>query len=395
MANGETDSRGTGRSCARAVGCGLVGVALVLLGVFVALALVVYGPRSGTGVPTFGGQAALELRSRVATSVQSFLPPKTHTPPAVKPAGSHPRIVPSSGPAIQQSPIAFSFDGIRYSITPHVATSIYWGAKRSTRLLVQTPGESQDDWTRAYYHAFADDPAQKAAIDDVCLQLRAVRDKAGLDSDQYLECIAKFVQSIPYDWKAFDSNTGKQRFAVETLVDGKGLCGDKSVLLADLLVHEGYSAALLEFGPEKHMAVGVSGPGTTYGQSAYLFLETTGPIYVTDVPEEYSGGMRLRSTPVVIAIGSGARLYNAADQIRRIIAVRDSATPSAEALYRQAKQQQLAPDQANAVNKKLDLAYHAATSLRSNVVDKSGKSVGTFMDRTTAIAWIDRNAWWL
>ena len=312
-----------------------------------------------------------------------------------KAAGPHPHIVATPGSAVSAKTIRFSFNGSPHSITPHVDSSVYHGAKASTRLLAQLPEESNAEWTREYYHAFADDPAQDAAIADVCAQLRAIRAKSDLDSDEYLEMIAKYVQSIPYDWKLYESGVGKQRFPVETLVEGKGLCGDKSVLLADLLEHEGYSAALLDFGPEKHMAVGVSGPGKTYRSTRWLFLETTAPCYVTDVPDSYAGGMRLTSEPIVIVIGSGKTRYHAADQIARIIHARDTAQPAAEELYRTAQRQSLTTAEVKAVNRRLDVAYEASTSLRSNVVDESGKSVGTFMDRVKAVRWIDRNAWWL
>ena len=143
------------------------------------------------------------------------------------------------------------------------------------------------------------------------------------------------------------------------------------------------------------MAVGVAGPGTAYKNSGLLFLETTAPCYVGDVPKEYSGGMELRSEPTVVPIGSGTRSYTAADQIARIVEVRDTAQPAAEKLFQQAKREPLTSDQARTINRKLNLAYRATTSLQSNVVDQSGKSVGTFMDRTEAVRWMDRNAWWL
>ncbi|HEY5540033.1 MAG TPA: hypothetical protein VIL41_01105 [Coriobacteriia bacterium] len=384
-----------GRGCGSILGWLLVVVLLGVLGWLVAVSGLPFWLAHNVVVPSAVRQVALDFGSQAATSARSVLPLGDRLAHDAETRGSHPHIVPTAGKTVHAKAIAFSFGGDKYTITPHVASDVYWGARNSTRLLVQPPGESDAEWTRTYYHAFADDPAQASAINDVCAQLRAIRRKTGLDSDQYLELIAKYVQSIPYDWKMYASGTGKQRFPVETLVDGKGLCGDKSVLLADLLAHEGYSAALLDFRPEKHMAVAVAGPGETYRRTGLLFLETTSPCYVTDVPTEYTGGMRLSSEPTVIVIGSGTARYTAADQIARIIRTRDTAGTAAEQLYQTAKQESLTQDQAREVNRKLDLAYYAATSLRSNVVDESGKSVGKFMDRTQAVRWIDRNAWWL
>jgi hypothetical protein len=259
---------------------------------------------------------------------------------------------------------------------------------------VRTAEQTDRQWSDLYFASFTDDPAQKPAIDDVAAQLRAIKRSAALGNDAYLELIAKFVQSIPYDDRQVATGVLRQRFPVETLVEGTGLCGDKSVLLAVLLAHEGYSAALLEFPPESHMAVGVKGAGKTYASSGWLFLETTAPTYVTDVPETYAGGMRLTSNPRVHRVGSGTRTYGSAAEIARIVRVRNGAEPAAASLYASAKSRALTPLQAQDINRKLDHAHTASISLRSNVIDEANRPVGDFMDREQASRWIARNAWW-
>lgn len=378
---------------------------LIALGVLLAVALVsavaigVFGApatsdREGA-LPAAVTRAAQQLSSNVATSARAVLPLGDKIADVVKTRRIHPAITLTEGAPIKAKTVHFTFNGRKHAITPQVASNVYWGAKRSTRLLTQYPGEDDEVWSSAYYHAFADDPAQKAAIDNVCAQLSAIKAKSHLSQDQYLELITKYVQSIPYDWAGYESDDGKQRFPVETLVEATGLCGDKSVLLADLLAHEGYAAALLDFGPEKHMAVGVLGPGTAYNGSGYLFVETTSPCYVTDVPVEYAGGMRLKSTPHVIQIGSGTLQYTSAAQIERIVTARETAQIAADRLYREAKSRSLSDSEVVTINKKLSLAYTAQISLRANVVDRNGDSVGTFLDRTAALSWITRNGWWM
>ena len=372
------------------------------LGAAVLAAVLVWGvvtlaPLAGVRIvwPAGLGHTAERLGGEVATSATSLLPLGERTLGQAKSEGPRPHIVPTVGAAVHIAPQTFSYDGVRHTITPHVASSVYWGARQSTRLMVEVPGQSEAAWSAAYYRAFADDPAQKPAIDDVALQLAAIRDRSHLSSDRYLELIAKYVQSIPYDEKLWASGKGVQRFPVETLVDGTGLCGDKSVLLAVLLSHEGYSAALLHFPPEKHMAVGVRGPGTTYNRTGWLFVETTAPGYISDIPKSFVGGVTLSSTPHVIEVGAGRLQYGAARDIAHIIAVREAAQPAADALLRTAKRQSLTVAEAAATNSKLDRAYKATSSLQSNVVDERGRPVGKFMDRVTALAWIKNNAWWL
>ncbi len=373
-------------------------IVLLIVGGFAAWGLGFFGAaglQSSQDLQAAMSRAAQRLGSEVATSARAVLPIGGHIAKAVKVPGVHPHIVPTKGKAVSPKTQHFTFDGVKYSVTAHVATDVYWGAKKSTRLLVQYPGESDETWTSTYYHDFADDPAQRVTIDDVCSQLRAIKKRSHLGQDQYLELIAKYVQSIPYDWAVYQAGTGNQRFPVETLIDGKGLCGDKSVLLADLLSHEGYAVALLDFNPEKHMAVGVLGPGKVYPDTGYLFLETTSPCYVTDVPTEYTGGMHLTSRPQVIPIGSGTLQYGAADQIAKIVHARDTAQAAAETLYADARSKSLSDAEVTKINAKLSQAYKAEISLRSNVIDRNGDAVGTFMDRTVALAWITRNAWWL
>jgi hypothetical protein len=378
---------------------------LIALGALLAVALVsalvvgiVGAPATSEregALPAAVSRAAKQLGSDVATSARAMLPLGGRIADVVKTRRIHPYITPIQGKPIMAKALRFTFDGVTYTIAPQVASSVYWGARGSTRLLTQYPGEADEVWASAYYHAFADDPAQKPAIDSVCAQFRAIKAGAHMSQDQYLELITKYVQSIPYDWAAFESDAGTQRFPVETLVECKGLCGDKSVLLADLLAHEGFATALLDFGPEKHMAVGVLGPGRAYPGSGYLFVETTSPCYVTDAPVEYAGGMRLKSAPHVIQIGSGTLQYSAASQIERIVTARETAQTAADRLYREAKSRSLSDSEVTAINKKLSLAFAAQTSLRSNVIDRNGDSVGTFMDRTTALSWITRNGWWM
>ncbi len=365
--------------------------AATLAGVFVATLLL--APSTTPGFVPTSGQSAPPVAAAVATIEVS---PYDGGPTAMLPDGQpHPHIVPVAGKSVSVPTIDFSFGGKRYSIKPYVDPAVYWGARASTRLLIQPDGQSEQQWSEAYYRAFAEDPAQQATVDDLADQLRAIRDRAGLDGDQYLELIAKYVQSIPYDTASYKSGKGRQRFVVETLVEGTGMCGDKSVLLATLLAHEGYSAALLDFTPEKHMAVGVRGPGSAYGNTGWLFLETTGPCYVTDIPDTYLGGIKLESEPKIITIGSGAKQYGAAFDVSRIIRARESADAAAKSLLAKAKSQTLTRSEATAINDKLDLAYQATVSLRANAVDSKGRSVGSFMDRAKAISWVDRNAWWL
>ena len=103
-----------------------------------------------------------------------------------------------------------------------------------------------------------------------------VKTSRNLSDDEYLELMSDFVQSLRYE--TIKENPAK--FPIETVMDGAGDCDDKSLLLAGLLSHEGYTVALLSFGPETHMATGVGSTDYLYKNTSYAFVETTNVSFV-------------------------------------------------------------------------------------------------------------------
>lgn len=381
------------------------GVATPLLGMLVVFGIVValLWARGGSraiqpalkGAPPSVQRLAQQLSGSVESSAKALLPVEKLVADAAENTAQYPHIAPRSGSVVHAKPVTFTFDGVRHTVAPKVVSSAYWGARAASREALVPAGTSPEQWSAAYYRSIALDPAQTSMIDSACAQLRAIANSDGLDRDQYLELIAKYVQSITYDKTEFVTGKTMVRFPVQTVVDGKGLCEDKSLLLTALLAHEGYATALLSFAPENHMAVGVRGPGATYGDTGYLFLETTQPTYVSEVPPVYDGGMRLRSEPEVVTIGDGTGTYGSAEQVPAILKARDTADAAAQALLASAKRQSLTFAQADKINRQLSLAQQATTDLRSNVVDQKGRPVGHFLDRTQAVRWVRQNAWWL
>src|SRR5512145_146718 len=126
--------------------------------------------------------------------------------------------------------------------------------------------------------------------------------------------MATYTQSLHYETLA--ENPAK--FPVETVVDGAGDCDDKSVLLAGLLSREEYRVALLSFGPETHMAVGIGSPQYRYRDTNYPFLEVTNLSYVGVPTEKLGAGKVLQSKPLVIPIGEGTKEYTSAGQTQYI-----------------------------------------------------------------------------
>ena len=202
--------------------------------------------------------------------------------------------------------ISYPFETNVVTFSVPVNRSVYEGAKKADKSVTIIGNISENEWVTDSYRAMVGDPAQKDLYRDMISQFRQIKASRILDDDEYLELMAVYVQSLRYE--TLEENPAK--FPVETVVDQAGDCDDKSLLLAGLLSREGYSVALLSFGPEKHMAVGVGSRDFRYKNSNYTFLETTNISFVGIPTEKLGNNITLHSSPIIIPIGVGSRMYN-------------------------------------------------------------------------------------
>ena len=123
------------------------------------------------------------------------------------------------------------------------------------------------------------------------------------------------VQHIPYDWAGYMIANLEGRYPYEVIYDNKGVCGEKSQLLAFLLRELGFGVVLFNFEIENHIAVGIKCPTKySYKNTGYCFIETTEPTIITDSQEEYVGVGRLLSTPEIIYVSDGASFDTVAEE---------------------------------------------------------------------------------
>lgn len=227
--------------------------------------------------------------------------------PFIGPAVVYPHIVPVIGGTMPAPPTyLFAFQDRKIEVGIPVDASVYAGAKATDKSArVYDSALPEQEWREGIYRALINDPAQDGFYSEILANMRAERSLHSLDSDEYAELMAVFVQSIPYE----NQNLTSPRFPVETFVDGMGDCDDKSLLLAGLLSHEGYRAALLYFESERHMAVGVGCPDGGYRNTGYAYIETTNVSLVGIPPDTLAGGTTLSSNPDVIPVGNGTFNY--------------------------------------------------------------------------------------
>ena len=225
-----------------------------------------------------------------------------------RPAAIYPSIRPVEvqGGTYKPVGISFTFEGKPVSFSIPVNGTVYFGAQRADKEAILTQDIPDSIFIPTYYNAFLNDPNQEEFFRDLLEAFRSIRANESLDDDEYLELMTVAVQSLPYET---DGTLTAPKFPIETYVDGRGDCDDKSLLLAGLLEREGYSVALFYFKPEAHMALGVKGYGCAYQDTGYGYVATTNLSFVGVPTIQLEGGVNLTSEPLVIPVGNGTRLY--------------------------------------------------------------------------------------
>jgi hypothetical protein len=228
-----------------------------------------------------------------------------------------PHIVPDVA-GLHSSPVMishqFPFEKSAVSLTIPVNVSVYAGAKQSEKVTTVYGNISEAIWLAQSYRSMIQDPAQDGLYDALIAETNAVRLRQNLSDDEYCELITVYVQSLRYQTR--EQNPVK--FPVETVVDRAGDCDDRSLLLAGLLSRQGYPVALLLFGPESHMAVGVGSDNYLYKETGYAFVETTNYSFIGVPTDRLGGNLALHSEPLVIPVSNGSKLYRSGSKTRFI-----------------------------------------------------------------------------
>ena len=219
---------------------------------------------------------------------------------------------------LQSSPMMishqFPFEKTTISLTVPINVSVYEGARQAEKATTVYGNISETVWLAQSYRAMVQDPSQDSLYSAILAEADKIRLQEKLSDDEYFELITVYTQSLRYETR--EQNPAK--FPVETVVDLAGDCDDKSLLLAGLLSREGYLVALLLFGPESHMAVGVGSDGYLYKNTGYTFVETTNYSFVGVPTEKLGGNLILYSDPVIIPISNGTKFYTSGSETRYI-----------------------------------------------------------------------------
>jgi len=159
------------------------------------------------------------------------------------------------------------------------------------------------------------------------------------DKKQQAQIAISLVQNIPYADSERRHNALTGRYPYEVLYDQRGVCGEKSKLLAFILRELGYGVSLFHYPEEKHMTAGIKcALEYSYKKSGYCFIETVEPIIPTYVPSEYVDIGEL-GEPTIIQISNGEEYeikeeYKDAQELERINSIGLVLQPKDYAIWR-------------------------------------------------------------
>jgi hypothetical protein len=234
------------------------------------------------------------------------------------PPAAYPEIRPQPGATLPAIPeYTFEFEDFNVTLSSPADPEVFAGARAAKKeVRIYDTSMNDEEWRSGLYRAMTTDPAQDRFFEDLTNEFRGIRTRHNLNSDEYLELMAVFVQSIPYK----SQNLSSPKYPIETYGDREGDCDDKSMLLAGLLAHEGYGVALFYFGPEQHMAVGVACSEKGYRDTGYAYIETTRVSFVGTGSDALAGNITIASDPLVIQIGDGTAGYTRCNETLAIYA---------------------------------------------------------------------------
>jgi hypothetical protein len=243
-------------------------------------------------------------------------PPNPATPAAIPPPTPLP--VRAEGPSLR---LAFPFnsggEGHLVSLTLDTSALPSRGGGRDCPLSSWHPGD--EERLASYYAGIFRDPGEDALYTPLLSELRRIRRVEGLSDDRYLELMVHFVQAIPYDPDA----PVCPRTPAGVILDGKGDCDEKSLLLLGMLHREGYDGAILLFTEKQHATAGIRIASVTQpsfrvfdaGGRKYVYIEMTRPTFIGLYRDEFAA-----ANPVVIPTANGTLTYRAINDVMHIVA---------------------------------------------------------------------------
>jgi hypothetical protein len=268
----------------------------------------------GGGIPTVHENASQLISQTTGPVPPADVPSETTGLPTLLPTTFEVRRPPS----LVRLSFSFNSSGEGHLVSFSLDSGAFPapGNGKDCPLMSWNPGD--EERLAAYYAATFRDPGQDALYTPLLSELRRLQRMEGLNSDEYLELMVHFVQSIPYDPVA----PVCPRAPLQVVLDRKGDCDEKSLLLLGLLYREGYDAAILLFPERQHATAGIRIDSATKPSfrvfeirgRKYVYIETTRPTFIGLYPDVFE-----TEDPVIIPTGNGTKTYRAINDVMHIV----------------------------------------------------------------------------
>ena len=220
------------------------------------------------------------------------------------------------GPSLIRLSFPFNSSGREYVVSLAIDPAALPSGSEDCPLMSWRQGE--EGALASYYTGIFKDPREDELYNSLLPELQRIQRMEGLNNDEYLELMVHFVQGIPYDPDA----PVCPRIPAQVILDRKGDCDEKSILLLGLLYREGYDAAILLFPAMHHATAGIriASDGRPsfrvyqLGARKYVYIETTRPSFIGLYPDEFEN-----EDPVIIPTGNGTMTYRAINDVMHIV----------------------------------------------------------------------------
>lgn len=207
---------------------------------------------------------------------------------------------------VKLNDFSYTHNGVGFTITIPVYSDV--------KMILSDSSPYPQEEISQYYLEYLKSTLQRKYLNDLLEKVQSITTK----QNDLARIAISLVQRIPYDTDkaTYDlkyNPYAKIRYPYEVIFDNKGICCEKSLLLAFLLKELGFGVVLFLFDDENHMALGIRSPLELGNyDTGYAFVETTVPGIVTDIQgtflESTKLGLfrkKLKSIPTVIPLCEG------------------------------------------------------------------------------------------
>ncbi len=208
----------------------------------------------------------------------------------------------------------FQLDTSQYTFQLNLESEIYNSHYGSEKYVI---GESAD-WQKRFWSIFLMSKDDRNLISEIIKVLNS----DNFSEKDFVVKATRFVQgAIAYDHdKAFNIEDHEVYFPYETIFLKSGVCSDKSILLAKILIQAGYQICFFIYPQANHMALGIKVDDKGSYNSGFCFIESTAYSKIGEIPEKIGDDQVLDDNPQVI-VPEGS---NGTKRFRNVNAVRNN-----------------------------------------------------------------------